>query len=211
MSTNPLTAFYLVRHGQTDWNSKHLLQGDSDIPLNAKGEEQARELALLLKNVNFDLAFSSDLLRTKRTAEIVVLEKNLFVETTKLLRERDFGKFEGQPVATLIAYLKLLHGLNREERAKHRLAENIENDEEVTTRLITFLRETALTHPGKNILAVTHSGILRMVLLHTGYHTYEQSDAVYLANGSYIKLESDGIDIFIKEVSGIFPRNTQEN
>lgn len=206
MSTQQLTTFYLIRHGQTDWNNKHLLQGSTDIPLNMKGEQQARELAQLLKDVTFDLAFSSDLLRTKRTAEIVVLEKNLYVETTKLLRERNFGKLEGQPVTTLIAYLKLLHSLNHEERAKHRIAENIENDEEVTTRLITFLRETAITHPGKNVLAVTHSGILRMILLHTGYHTYKESDAMYLANGSYIKLESDGVDIFIREVSGMFPR-----
>lgn len=211
MDARALTTFYLIRHGQTDWNNKHLLQGRSDIPLNATGEEQARELAQLLKDVNFDLAFSSDLLRTKRTAEIVVLEKNLYVETTKLLRERNFGTFEGQPVTTLLAYLKLLRGLNHEERANHRIAEGIENDNEVTTRLITFIRETAITHPGKNILAVTHSGILRMILLHTGYHTYEQSDAVYLANGSYIKLESDGIDIFIREVSGIFPRAAQES
>lgn len=211
MDTRALTTFYLIRHGQTDWNNKHLLQGSSDIPLNAKGEEQAQELARLLKDVAFDLAFSSDLLRTKRTAEIVVLEKNLYVETTKLLRERNFGKFEGQPVTTLLAYLKLLHRLNHEERANHRIAEGIESDKEVTTRLITFLRETAITHPGKNILAVTHSGILRMILLHTGYHTYEQSDAVYLANGSYIKLESDGIDIFVREVSGVFPREAQES
>src|SRR5689334_14138742 len=95
---NNMTTFYLIRHGETDWNNQHLLQGQIDIPLNAKGEEQAQELAQVLKDINFDLAFSSDLIRAKRTTEIVALEKQLMIETTKTLRERAFGEFEGQSI-----------------------------------------------------------------------------------------------------------------
>src|SRR5882672_3444042 len=148
MSDSKLTTFYLVRHGQTDWNSKQLLQGQTDIPLNAAGEQQAEDVGKILKTVNFDLAFSSDLLRAKRTAEIIVLEKNLHVQTTSLLRERVFGKLEGGPIDALLAHIQLLKKLNDRERRKYRLDAGVESDEEVTTRLITFLRETAVTHPG---------------------------------------------------------------
>ena len=75
----------------TEWNEIGLIQGHSDSPLTAQGITQAKELAKKLKNVKFDLIFSSDLLRAKRTAEIIALEHKLFVQTSKLLRERDFG------------------------------------------------------------------------------------------------------------------------
>jgi 2,3-bisphosphoglycerate-dependent phosphoglycerate mutase len=208
MNDTKLTTFYIVRHGQTSWNSKKLLQGQTDIPLNAAGEQQAKNLAWILHDVNFDLAFSSDLLRAKKTAEIIVLEKKLYVQTTKLLRERTFGELEGQPTELLLAYFNLLKALTHAERAKRKIDEGIESDEEVTTRLLTFLRETAVTHPGKTILVATHGGVLRMILLHTGYLTYEQSDATTVTNMSYVKLETDGTNFFIKEVSGLVPKGT---
>ena len=48
-----LTTFYLVRHGQTDWNKNRKLQGQTDIPLNETGEEQAKNLANVLKKCQF--------------------------------------------------------------------------------------------------------------------------------------------------------------
>jgi broad specificity phosphatase PhoE len=45
---------YLVRHGETDWNAKKIIQGITDIPLNKKGEKQAKELAQKLTHVKFD-------------------------------------------------------------------------------------------------------------------------------------------------------------
>lgn len=202
MSDKSLTTFYLVRHGQTDWNKQRRLQGQNDIPLNETGEAQAKELAEILHNVAFDLAFSSDLLRAKRTAEIVVLEKNLHVAVTKLLRERAFGELEGGSVNALLAHIALLKKLTTQERRTHRLAANVESDEEITIRLITFLRETAVSHPGKTILVATHGGILRALLIHTGYYSYEELDKITLVNGAYIQFQSDGVDFFINKVTG---------
>ena len=63
---------YLVRHGETDWNQAGLLQGQTDIALNAQGLEQAREAAERLKEVPFEIAFCSPLIRAKRTAETII-------------------------------------------------------------------------------------------------------------------------------------------
>lgn len=82
--------FYIVRHGETLWNVKGLLQGIKDSALTPTGEKQARELAAELESVNFDVIFSSDLLRARRTAEIIALERKLAVKTSQLLRERQF-------------------------------------------------------------------------------------------------------------------------
>ena len=94
---NHYCQIYLIRHGETDWNAKGLLQGQSDIPLNKEGEKQTIEAAKKhFKKIKFAAIFSSDLVRAKRTAEIIALEKKMAVETSVLLRERDFGPFEGK-------------------------------------------------------------------------------------------------------------------
>ena len=75
---------YFARHGETSWNVKKMIQGIKDIPLNKKGEEQAMMIGEKLKNIKFDAVFSSDLIRAKRTAEIILLEKNWRCKQLKL-------------------------------------------------------------------------------------------------------------------------------
>ena len=203
MSDNNLTTFYIVRHGQTDWNAKKLVQGHTDIPLNATGEKQAKEAAEKLRHIKFDQAFSSDLMRAKRTAEIITLEHQLEVATTKALRERTFGALEGKPRSVFFAYRDLLNALTHEERQHKKANEDFESDHEVTTRVITFLRETAVANPGKKILVGTHGGVIIMILLHLGYFDYKTIDQYRFGNLSYIKLTTDGVDFFIDELSGI--------
>ncbi len=205
MNNAQLTTFYIVRHGETDWNKKKLLQGHTDTPLNETGELQAQEVAKTLKHIAFDFAFSSDLMRAKRTVEIITLEQKLAVATTERLRERHFGDLEGKSTKDFFAILRSLEGLAHTVRSKYKLSAHIESDEEAATRVITFLRETAVASPGKTILVGTHGGVMRTVLLHLGHLSYEDSDTHIIKNGAYIKLESDGVDFFVKEVSGIEP------
>lgn len=201
MANKNLATVYLVRHGETEWNLKKLIQGHADSPLTDAGVEQAKKLARNLKNVKFDLVFASDSMRAKRTAEIIAAERKLAIETTKLLRERYFAELEGKPGKALDAYRGLYEKMNDEEIYKHRPVPNSETDEEITTRLITFLRETAITHPGKRVLVVTHGAIIRAFLVKLGYGTYKSIGWIH--NGAYIKLETDGVDFFIKETKGI--------
>ena len=60
---------YIIRHGQTEMNSRHVLQGRSDFQLNDAGLAQAREAAERLRDVRFDRVYSSPLLRAVQTAE----------------------------------------------------------------------------------------------------------------------------------------------
>ncbi len=195
------TTFYIVRHGQTDWNIEKKLQGHTDVPLNETGEIQAKELSSKLETIKFDLAFSSDLLRAKRTAQVIALEQKLAVQTTEVLRERMFGKFEGQPYSARDSYYVFLGELTHEQRIHHKIEPDIESDNELVTRLITFLRETAVVSPGKTILVVTHGGPIHVLLRHFGVFSYQ--DKIKVGNTAYIRLLSDGVDFFVKELNGI--------
>lgn len=187
-----------------------MIQGQLDIPLNETGEEQAKEAGKKFKTINFDLAFSSDLLRAKRTAELIVLEKKLAVETTKLLRERHYGTLQGKSSSVLADYWKILNKLSHNERLHYKIDDEIESDDEVISRVFTFLRETALANPGKTILIATHGGVLMKVLIHLGMFTYEQTQKIRILNAGYLKLESDGVEFFIKETGGIENREADE-
>lgn len=197
---NNYCTLYLVRHGQTDWNVQRITQGETDIPLNEEGIKQAETMASNLKQIKFDVVFSSDLIRAKRTAEIIAFEKKLAVETTKLLRERRYGKFNGKPWLLMKKYYDEWENLSKKERAQYKPYDGYETDEEAVGRLITFLRETSVAYAGKTVLVVAHGGLMRAFLNHISEETYH-SGAV--SNLAYIKLESDGVDFFIKEKYGI--------
>lgn len=205
---NNFCTFYIVRHGETDWNVKGLLQGHLGADLNKNGQKQAKKLANKLKNIHFDAIFSSDLIRAKQTAEIIALERKLAVEATKLLRERTFGPFEGKPYASLKEFDKTLDRLTDEEKRTHKAHPDMESDEELVGRFITFLREVAIGYEGKNILVVTHGGMMRTILIHTGFETYESLsyEKSKVTNAASIVLKSDGVEFEVVKTVGIEKR-----
>lgn len=105
MSVPPWPRIYFLRHGETDWNATGRLMSRTDEPLNRVGELQASSLARELANVAWDRAFSSPLVRARRTAEIVLEARTdapaLMVD--ERLVEMDFGPYEGWSEAALEA------------------------------------------------------------------------------------------------------------
>lgn len=91
---------YFIRHGETQWNRMHKLQGRSDIPLNDAGLAGARIASRALLDVPFDLALSSPLARAYKTAEIIAEPHGLTPHRVDLLKEMSFGTFEGTELET---------------------------------------------------------------------------------------------------------------
>ncbi len=203
---NPAT-FYMVRHGQTEWNVQGLVQGStSDSALTDEGKRVAKELGTKFSNINFDLVYSSDQLRAKRTAEIIILEKKLAIETTELLRERSFGEFEGRPNTELNKVKEIIEKLVDAERYVYKHSDAYESDEQLTNRFLTFIREVATANPGKTILLVTHGSFMRLALIKLGFGDYKSLAPGTVDNGGWVKFESDGTDFLIKEYEGIWKK-----
>lgn len=91
---------YIIRHGETEWNKKELLQGMADIPLNEDGRRLARLTGEKLQNVIFFRAFSSPLIRAMETAHLVLGESDVPVIPDKRITEMSFGKWEGKCYAS---------------------------------------------------------------------------------------------------------------
>ena len=196
---------YLVRHGETIWNRQKLIQGHTDSRLTEEGERQAEELGKKFRNIVFAAAFSSDLIRAKRTAELITLEKKLAVQTTAALRERYFGWYEGVSWAgrgiKIRKLLKQIMDLTFKKFLNVSLVPDEETDESLMGRFITNIREIAVGYRDKNVLVVSHGGVMRKFLIRLG--CFKETDWLKIGNTAYVILSSDGVDFFVKDMSGI--------
>ncbi|MEK7495493.1 MAG: histidine phosphatase family protein [Patescibacteria group bacterium] len=199
---NTYCTIYLVRHGETEWNVKKLIQGQKDIPLNKKGEDQAMALGKKLKKIKFDAIYSSDLRRAAETAIIIAGKRRLMIIKSKALRERYFGKFQGELFGDS-QNKSILELINRLKSDSISDQNEIESDELIISRLIPFLRKISLVCLDKTILVVSHGGTIRTLLILLGWGTYENLNEGCIDNLAYVKLESDGVDFLIKKTSGI--------
>lgn len=86
---------YIMRHGKTEWNKLHKLQGGTDIPLSDEGREMARKAASDYKDVHFDVCYCSPLIRAYETAQILLNDRDIPIITDDRLKEMSFGICEG--------------------------------------------------------------------------------------------------------------------
>jgi probable phosphoglycerate mutase len=100
--TVPAVPFFFLRHGETDWNRRGLLQGSTDIPLNATGIAQAHAAAGRLTGLGIVSVVSSPLVRARATAEIVAAALGLPVELEPDIAEVSWGSREGTPEEDVI-------------------------------------------------------------------------------------------------------------
>jgi len=206
-SKNNFCHFYIVRHGETEWNRAGILQGQLDSPLTEAGIRQAITRSGTFKKIQFADAFSSDLFRAQKTAEVIVAERNIAVKTTRLLRERSFGAYDGKEIKIFLEELSDLleayEALTEDKQFSHRIRHDIESDDDIASRMLTFIRETAVAYPEKNVLVVAHGGIIRATLVKLGFASSRELPPQSIENLGYAVVDSDGVDFFVKKTQGI--------
>lgn len=149
-----MVKFYLIRHGETDWNHQGRFQGIENIPLNMTGIRQAKECGKGLKTtgIPFDCVVSSPLDRAYVTAEIVAGYAGIVaVQREDRLIERDFGKVSGR---------------KREERERMLASEEdlgLEPESAVADRVQAVLEQYG-DGTFSHILVVTHGAAIRALL-----------------------------------------------
>ena len=162
MTSAHITRFCLIRHGETDWNGEKRIQGHIDIDLNATGEAQARAVGQGLAEHSFAAAYSSDLQRAWRTAQIATADLGLAVSPAPTFRERNFGVLQG--ITSHEASVQRPHA------HQHHLARTPDYDYETgesltdfAARVTTGLEALASRHRGQSVLIFTHGGVLDVV------------------------------------------------
>lgn len=158
-----MARFFLVRHGETMWNRQGKYQGQSDVPLTDEGREQARFLSERLKDEKIDVIYASDLDRAIETAAIIAKYHDLNVLPAPLMRELNFGIWEGMTYDEIIQ--KWPQEYNEWQRDPHnKKPPEGETLAELCKRVSKFLKETAREHPDSRILVVSHAGPIRAIL-----------------------------------------------
>lgn len=149
-----MTRLILIRHGTTEWNSTHLVQGRADIPLNETGRAEVASWRLPNELMTYRW-IASPLSRARETARILFGQD---VETNENLVEMDWGDWEGQKLADLRAKLGDLMAA-WEAKGLDFKAPNGESPREVQIRTRPCLKE--LAQDGRPTVAVIHKGVIR--------------------------------------------------
>lgn len=161
---------WLFRHGETDYNRDGRFQGHLDIPLNETGRAQAQALVPKLKDSGLEVILSSDLTRTRQTAEILATGLGgVPIQTTPALREAYLGQAQGltrEEMATRFG----LETLNR-WRSSHPTDADAafpdgERGEQVRDRALSAIHEFCRQSSYTRIGISTHGGVLRRVIQH---------------------------------------------
>ena len=158
-----MSRLLLVRHGDTELNSRERYWGHTDIKLSEAGLRQAEKLRDRLATEKIDVIYSSELQRASETAKIIASRHQLDVTTCAELRETNFGKIEGltfDEVSRLYPELTQLW-VNWSLQLKFPDGESID---ELNCRVSKFLDRLKKHAPDETILIVAHAGPLRLLV-----------------------------------------------
>lgn len=156
------TLVLLIRHGETEWNRDQRVQGHHDVPLSERGVRQAGRLAEWLAEEPLDVVYSSDLQRSRLTAEIIA-QGRAAVQLDPRLREARFGLFEGLTSAEIQAAYPEAYDAWRRDAIRHRPPGG-ETLEDLQARCMGALAEHLPAHPHRTVAIVAHGGPVRVMV-----------------------------------------------
>jgi probable phosphoglycerate mutase len=155
----------MIRHGETAWNAEGRVQGQTDVPLSAVGEAQARAVGAALGGMRFAALYASDLARVRQTAAPAARALGLAMQLDAGLRERHYGKFE----TLTYAEARERHPADFARFKAKEPAYDFGSGESLlafNARAIASVGAIAARHAGESVLVFTHGGVLEMVHRH---------------------------------------------
>ncbi|MDD5190118.1 MAG: histidine phosphatase family protein [Dehalococcoidales bacterium] len=184
----------LVRHGETDYNRLHIIQGHQPVSLNERGRKQAQELGESLKAEKFTHFYCSGLKRAKETAEIINRNFNLPLIYDNRLNERNVGEWENKKIDEFPEY-RGLDVLGLDENPYHG-----ETIRQVIDRCLEFTHHLTQKHHNSDVvLVVTHGGPVKII---SGFvnginpeNYFKQSDIV---NGQITRITYENSEFTIR-------------
>ena len=158
-----MAKLYLIRHGETDYNNALRFQGQTDIPLNQKGIEQAEKAADFFRDIPLQAIYTSTLIRAKTTAEIIAGVKGMEVQETDALREMSFGIWENMNSKDIQKkYAKEWKDFFASP-ARTTIPQG-ESMSDVQKRAYPTVQEILDRYPEGDVAFVAHGGIIRVLM-----------------------------------------------
>lgn len=185
----------LVRHGETTWNAAGRVQGHNDESvLTEKGLAQALAVSRLLADEQVDALWASDLQRARATAEPLADQLGLSLQVHPGLRERNFGSFEGGPVAALspsvtgVSSGGVVGGVVIDPEAAPPGGESVRQfHDRVASALFDVAASLDSTKEHQRVVLVVHGGTIRVALGFLAGHPLEQLGWGDVGNGDVIR------------------------
>lgn len=185
----------LVRHGQSEWNEKGLWTGKTDISLTNLGKKQARDAGKAIKNIHFDICFTSQLKRAKETLSEIVTVLNIFslpIHESASLAEKDYGDFTGKNKWDVKkelgeeAFIKI-------RRSWDYKIPNGESLQDVYNRVVAYYKKAILPEllEGKNVIIVAHGNSIRALAKYLERITDEDIPSYEIKVGEVLVYEID--------------------
>lgn len=158
-----MTELLLIRHGETDHNRQGRFQGQVDVPLNPRGQQQAQRLAQRLRDEPLDLLVSSDLARARATAQpLLALRAPVQLATDPGWREQAFGVLDGLVLAEARQLQPEAFALWA-QHSPDAAPPGGESPRRFHARVMAALQALVQAHGGARIAVFTHGGVLDMV------------------------------------------------
>ena len=186
------TDIYIARHGETEFNRQGKMQGRGiDKPLNRTGRLQARAISDALKDESLDYIFSSSLMRSIETAEIIAWTLRMKYRSYPELDEMNFGKFEGKPSNEIDKDLNEVHQTWKNGNTGYAI-EGGESPEMVLERVLSRTNNILEEHAGSTILFVLHGRLIRILLSNWLGYPLSDMHRIEHSNGALYHLKMNG-------------------
>lgn len=205
---------YIVRHGETEWNKEHRLQGKLDSQLTEKGKRYAKFLGEKLKSTNFEQIISSPSIRTLETAEYIRGDRDIPIMKDSRIMEMDMGSWQGKTIQEI----KEMHPLEYDcfmSRPTEYVHEGAELFSDIYDRAKSFIHELQEKHDKGNILIVTHGLFIQtlyVIFKKMDLNDFWKEETVDGTSLTVIKLDQDEIEWVLKgDMSHVTEKITHEN
>ena len=155
----------LVRHGITAWNANGRYQGQTDIPLNEEGLQQAQVTRERLRSEQFTACYTSALSRARVTAEVILEAHRCPISETPELNEMNYGDWEGLTRAEILEH----YADNWKDMLAdplHVAPSNGESRLELQQRVARVITAIEREHRNACLLIVSHGGTIRAIVSH---------------------------------------------
>jgi len=199
----------LVRHGKSEWNEKGLWTGWTDIPLATSGIKEAQRTGDQLRDIKFDLAYTSKLVRAQQTLEQILktLAQTPPIVENEALNERNYGDFTGKNK------WEIKDQVGQQEFQKIRRSwdyplPNGESLKMVYERTIPYFEKVILPElkNGSNVIIAAHGNSLRALIKHLENISDEDISSLEIGTGeAYVyQIDNQG-KVTAKEIRGENP------